>query len=431
MTEHDANPKEPGEDGPSEPVTGSGVATPGGTTLRHVARQTGAVLVATFAVQIVTFAVLAVSGAVLPTAIFAQLAIIVAATMLSATVWDFGISITIIKKYGETGSEAYLRRGFAVRIALLPLACLIGAVLAYGLDKPGIGLGVVLGAVMNFWNGLRSTDQCLQDYRSFVRSSIMFSALRAVAGTAAILLMPNPYLIAVALYALPVLAGPFSRSFRFVLEAFRPGRVQLREFLWYTTHVYLNAVAFTAIPYVPQFLIDHRLTDADVGTYGLILTFTSPISLIVYSVRSVLLPRMVGKGSDVENALWSPKGLGGIALIWTGLMLGGVLVSYGLDYVYAAKYPQVQQVFLIFFAAFSATALFGLLSLSVHTQGVPHLNMIISVVKLLMLVPVLLAYGTTLPQIVAMTAFTMVAGELALIIVLALGRRRRQPTPLA
>lgn len=394
-----------------------------GRLIRGVALHTAITFAATLAIQIATFAILALAALVMPTGAFARLSLIVAAVMLASTLFELGLNITSTKMYGDTGDEGYLRSALAVRVACIPIGALLGLAVWLGAGAADAGLGIALGAVLNLWNGMRATDQARQDYRSFTRASIAFALLRAVAGLVTLYLTGDPVKIALATYALPVVATVASKSAVMVAEAALGPTRQAWDMLWYATHVYINAVTFIVIPYLPQFVISHRLDATAVGTYGLILTFTGPVSLLVYSLRSVLLPKMLGPGRELEDWMWSSRGLAVIGAGWLLLMIGGAILSYGLAVFYGHKFPGIGPAFLIFFVGFSATAMIGLYSLSVHTQGVPQLSNAIGLAKLVALAVLLFTFSWSLYATIAATSAVMFVGELALAGALASLRR--------
>jgi O-antigen/teichoic acid export membrane protein len=386
-----------------------------GWILSEVARDAGVVFLSTLVIQATAFVVIALSGVILATGEFARLSIIVAATMLASALFELGLGLTVTKKYKESGDEVYLQTAFTVWLLVVPLAAVLGLGVALLASLPDFGLGIGLGGMMNIWAGLRSTDQARQDYGSFARSGFAFAGVRLAASAAALLVLREPVAIALALYAVPMLVTPLSSSFRFAARAFSGPLKSAAEFATYAMYVYLNAVAFIATPYIPQFVIAARADPVEVGTYGLALTFTGPLSLLVYSLRSVLLPKMLGPCTAVEDLMWSRRGLGAILAAWAALMAGGVLSGYGLDVFYGHKFPDIRPVFLIFFTGFSATAMIGLYSLSVQTQGVPQVSMAINVAKLAVLAILLAQWGGALLPTVALTAGAMAAGELALV----------------
>lgn len=390
--------------------------------LREVASHTAITFLSTLAIQATTFIILSLAALKLPVEAFARLSLIVATVMLANALFELGLNITATKMYGDTRDESYLRTAFAVRLALVPVSAALGAAVV-AVDLPDIGLGIGLGAVLNVWNGVRATDQARQDYRSFTRSSVIFAALRIAGGLGALFAFRNPAAIAIALYALPVVACAFSASLRQAREAFARPRPPLAGALRYAGYVYLNAITFIAVPYVPQFFVASRLDATDVGTYGLVLTFTGPVSLVVYSLRSVLLPKMLGSRSELEDMLWSRRGLAVILGLWAMAVLGGVAISFGLDALYGARFPHIQAAFLIFFAGYSGTATIGFYTLSIHTQGLPGLASLVGLVKFVALMLAAPLCGADLLAIVSTTAVMMLAFEIVLVALLA----RRRP----
>ncbi len=385
--------------------------------LRRVFQDAAITFLSTVLVQAVTFGISAASGLILDVHAFARLSIIVATLMLSSGLMEFGLNATATKFHGDTRDESYLGLAFAVRFALVPVGVAVGGTV-WACGWADIGLGIAIGPILNIWNGMRAADQARQDYASFARLSIVFALVRAAGGVAALLLRADVAWVALAVYAFPVLALSGSASGKFVRRAFSAPRPQLQGVARYAAHVHLNAIAFIAVPYVPQYVIASRLDATAVGTYGLIVTFTAPVSLLVYSVRSVLLPHMLGAASQVERLMWSRRGLMLIMAVWAGLLAGGGLVAAGLDMVYRHRFPQLEQVFLLYFFGYSGAAAIGFYSLSVHTRGVPHLASALGAIKLLVLVPAVLLCGADLKLIVSVVAAIMIVFEtiLALLI---------------
>lgn len=381
--------------------------------LRRICQDATITFLSTVLVQAVTFGILALSGLILNIDAFARLSIIVATIMLSSVLQEFGLNATATKFYGDTRDERFLSLAFTARLVLVPVGMAVGAII-WLCGCAEIGLGIAIGPVLNIWNGMRATDQARQDYSSFARSSIAFALARAAGGIAALLLHADAAVVALAIYALPVVAANVSASGKFVRLAFPMPRPKLDGVARYAAHVHLNAIAFIAAPYLPQFVISSRLTATEVGTYGLILTFTGPVSLLVYSLRSVLLPHMLGKAPQVESLLWSRRGLILILGVWAGLMAAAVVAAIGLDVVYGHRFPQLRELFLLYFFGYSGAAAIGFYSLSVHTRGVPHLASALGALKLLVLMPTVIVCGSDLVMMVSAVAAIMVLFEMLL-----------------
>lgn len=374
-------------------------------------------LYSTVLVQLSTFTVLALSGALLSLEDFAELSVLVASVMISSVVLELGINTTATKLYGEAEDERFLQIAVLVRylIALVMMA-VAGAVFWIGYETLAIGL--VLGGALNVWNGVRSNDQARQDYRSFLQSNVVFAALRFLFGLGALWYLKDPVSIAFGIYALPIAAALFSKAIRFRLRDLSITRAELRRSAGYAFFVYSNAVAFSGAAYLPQLLISERMGAADIGTYGLLLTFTAPLTLVVYSVRSVFLPKMLRAGNNIEPFLWSRRGLAVILLAWLAIVVAGCVCAVGLDMIYGVRFPLLRDAFLIFFAGYSATSLIGIYSLSVHTKGIPGIAASIGALKLAVLAAGIYFFADELLEVVALTASCMLLFEIVLVLLL-------------
>jgi O-antigen/teichoic acid export membrane protein len=364
------------------------------------------------------FVLLATAALVLPTKQFAALSLIVAATILSSVILDFGLSTTTTRYFGKTRDDGIFSTAFAIRLVLVPIAGIV-TLLLWASGAPELGLGIALGALQNIWNGARATDQACQDYDSFLRSSIAFAILRLASGLTVLALKPEPALIATAMYAIPLLAAHWSRSAR----AFRAVSSIQFEWNWgltrYAAYVYVAAISFAALPYAPQLILSSGNNEETIASYGVILTFSGAINLVFFSLRSVLLPMMLSADGRLEHALWSRRGLALTAGLFSSLILVGVVLALGVQLVYASKYPDIVPSFLVSFIGYAATATIGLYSLSVHTRGVPELNAAVSLLRLASLLVMSIFVPSSLLAVVSYVAFAMVGSELLLVVLVA------------
>ena len=386
--------------------------------LADVGRRSTQVFLTSALIQAGTFVVLAAAALLLPTSEFASLSLIVATTVLSGALFDLGLSTTTTRQFGITRDEGVFAMPLAIRLLLVPVAGAVGLLLwQSGLRE--IGLGVLLGALQNIWVGSRAADQARQDYGSFLRSSIAFATLRLAAGLAVIILRPEPILIAVALYAVPLVAALWSRSSRSL------GRLLAARPAWdwgmirYSAFVYVAALSFVALPYAPQLAMAATHDEASIATYGVILTFAGAINLIFFSLRSVLLPMMLSTGGRLERELWSRRGAVAVGGLFVALVVVALVLATAVQAVYGGKYPDILPSFLISFVGYAATATIGLYSLSVHTRGVPELNAGVSLLRLAALGLISVLVPPSLLAVVCSVAATMVGSELLLALLLA------------
>ena len=178
------------------------------------------------------------------------------------------------------------------------------------------------------------------------------------------------------------------------------------------------------MPYISQFIMAARLDATAIGSFGLILAFCGPISLLMYSLQSVVFPVMVGGGKALEDLIWSWKGLSVILCSILALIVGGAIVGQGLDFFYGHKYQGIATAFMIYFAGFSITSMVGLYSISQHTQGVPQYSNAINLIRVVTLTLLLSKFGTDLNSVILITVLTMCVGEFVLAALLGFRRRR-------
>lgn len=385
------------------------------TISRDILRKTAVTSATTFVIQLTTFAVLALAPLVLLERDFAALAVIVAATMLSNAFFDLGLNLTVTKFFGESKDEEWFISANRIRLLSLPLAGVLSLLTASLLAEPDIASGILCGAFLNLWNSVRSTDQARQHYLSFSRASMVFAGLRISFGSLALIVLRDPLAIAIGLYVVPVLAIRASISWPLLATGLRrTGRRSSRGMLKYAFPVYLNALVFVGVPYIPQLIVAERFGDLAAGQYGLIISFTAPISMLVYSLRAVLLPMMVSQEENIETVMWSQRGVLVIAGIAIFFCLGGACIALLLEQIYGQRFSGIGVSFLIFIAGFAITSAFGFYSLSVHTLGVPYVAMWISLAKMVLLAVLLNFHGHSLNHVIASTSSVMISGELLL-----------------
>lgn len=377
----------------------------------RVVRDSLITLMATLGNQASAFLLLGLSAHLMPVNDFARVSIIVATVMLSSALADFGLSITATKIYGRTGKESVFNASLRFKLFLCIFVFIVLCFITgfYGL-KDSV-LGVFLGVLLSLWNGIRSADQARQDYKSFARGSFLFSIVRMTAGLLVIFLYPDPILLVFAMYGVPVVFIGSCGGLKYLRSADGEGWLLIRGAIRYSWFTYLNAIAFVALPYIPQFLAAIRLSSEDVAKYGLIMAFSGPIGLIVYSIRAALLPKFFQSGGKIERALWSLRGAGVLLFLYGVFIVVGCVLSVFLDVAYGAQYEGVGGLYFWYFAGYSLTAVIGILGLSVHTLEIPHVSFGFGVLKLAALLVVLYFFGFTLSVLVYSVVLVMLLGE--------------------
>lgn len=392
--------------------------------MKRLFRQSGGVLVSTLAVQFSAFVTLAIAARVLPTEEFAQLSLIVAVVMMSSAFFELGLNVTATKMFGESGDDAVFRVVARIRYGVLALVIFAGLIFFIWFGQlHDLAIALALGAFLSIWNGMRAADQAMQQFRRFAKTSLLFSFFRLLVAFPFLFLCQDAVLVAVGLYLFPVLAiALFSGAWREILGE-KSKLIKTAEIIAYARFVYLNSILFIALPYFPQLFIGKYLSSSAGGSYGLIMAFSGPVGLLIYSLRATLLPKMFGKSDGLEDAIWSLKGLFILAGGWVFLSIFGTFLAVLIDYLYGDKFLDVQWAFLVYFVGFALTGILGIYGLSVHTLGVPQLSLYVNFCRVLALLLGLFLFGSSLMGVVLVVSVVMVAGEIALVFLVLRCRR--------
>ena len=391
--------------------------------VRRLIAHSGSTLAATLAVQVSTFIILLLSAQVLSTEQFARLSLIVAVSMMSSAFFELGLNVTATKVFGESRDPGVFGVTMRIRLGLVLVALGCGAVFR-GVAPVEFILGFTLGAVLNVWNGVRAEDQARQCFREFAKNSLLLAVVRLVVALPLLFVLQDAIWVAIGIYFLPVAVVLIVSSAWRRLFTKGTDELGVASVFAYAKYVYPNALIFIALPYLPQLLIAESLPVAAGASYGLVIAFSGPVGLLIYSLRATLLPKLFGQNGSIEALLWSWRGFAILAIGWVFLMLFGIGLSIALDVLYGDKFFNIGEVFLIYFACTSFAGVIGIYGLSVHTLGVPQLSLSVSVGRLVGLVIGLLIFHETLIEVVVVVSCVMVLGEMVLVVLLARRRRR-------
>ena len=377
---------------------------------------------ATLTVQASNFILLAVAARLLDTEEFARLSSMVAVVMISSALFEFGLNVTATKVFGESGDLAVFNVAAKIRIWTL-LVVALTSILFLKSSFRDVSLAITLGACTNIWNGMRAADQALQRFRKFVRNSFLFAAFRIIVTLPLLFLLGDAVSAAIGLYLAPmILLMLFSSGWR-EIRASSYGRIGIKEILSYAKFVYLNSLAFVALPYFPQLYIDEHLSSEAAAGYGLIVAFSGPVGLLIYSLRSTLLPKFFGSGS-LENDVWSARGFLVLLLGWFMLLGLAFLLAEGLEYLFGVRFEGIRDAFLVYFGGVSLTGFLGIYGLSVHTLGVPQISLYVNLLRVFALFFGLIAFGESLMSVVLVVSTVMTLGEVALLFLVYRCRQR-------
>lgn len=370
------------------------------------ARDFAGVLGANLIVNISTFVVLMAASHYLEIAEFAELSKCMALVVVGSVLLDCGLNLTIIKQSASDDGRSAC--AMLATKAWMALASTIAILLAVsGLISALWGVAICAAAMQNLWGGMRAADQANMNYQSIWRASALLSFARLIFAAPA-LASGSWSIVAIALWIAPNLVLALSSRNIFVGMGTITTYASLRQMWGYSMIVYISALAFGALPYLPQAFIDARLTSSEVGTFGLVLIGLGPIGLIFASARAYLLPRLMRE--DAFGRIRKDVIIAGAILF----LLSIIMAHYLLAYMYGSKFPQLANVFIIITSFFTLTLMVGLYTIKIHAIGTPHLELAVNLTRLLCLLIALTAFGSSLVAIAWIFGIILLCGEVIL-----------------
>jgi O-antigen/teichoic acid export membrane protein len=377
-------------------------------------KDTGRILIADLIVAVTAFLTLSIAPFVLSTEQLARMSLIIAAGMVLIIALDLGLGTSAIKRYAEAGEDRWLHAMAGVKMAVFLIALPIAAVLWMFPGGDFFALALLVGAGMNLWGGLRILDSARQRFDSYLGSNLKLAAFRAVIVPPA-LLAASPAAIIAALFAAPVAILCALRA-RHEPQMLRlPDQATRAGLFSYAPAVYISSVAYSALPYLPQLVLNARFDAASVASYGIVMTFIAPFNMVLVALRTYLTPRILKQTGEGFSTPFSFAGAK-LLTITLGLGLGAVAgLTVLIQLVYGAKYPQAAQLFAGFSFFFVMTSMVGLFNIRLHAHSLPHLDMTVNIARLAAAAVLLWLFAHSALAVAMITGAVMLIGEVALL----------------
>ena len=368
-----------------------------------------AVLGSGLVVNLATFMILALAPFMLPIEDFANLTLGVAAVMFLVIVLDLGLGITSTRQFAATRDPAYLSLSIKMRLAMFAaLGSLAGGLSLWPEARP-FAIALLAAATLNIWTGLRAVDQAREDFASFARASLLFSAARvAFAGVG--LASGSWIAVMLGLFTAPVIAIAFFKSSD-MLRTIKPKALSVATTsVRYARFVYMSAVCYGGLMALPTAIAGLRLDPVGIGTIGLASTFIGPVMLLNAAFRLVLLPRVAAS----ETAMRPKLNRAQIAMAAALTLLCAAGAGLLGDMLYGQRFAMVGPVIGIMTAGVLATSILGLLNLDVHRIGAPSVEALTNLVRLMITAPILWLSGASVLALALAAAACLVLGEIVL-----------------
>ncbi len=361
-------------------------------------------------VNLSTIIIVAIAPWFLSTEGLSQFVLIIAATMFGHMVLDFGLNISAVKKYAEARNSSYLSILLTSKFVILVISLLSLPFMLSGGKVQFWAVAVLCAATMNWWTGLRTFEQAKQNYDAYSKANLKFAISRLFMGL--IGLTSGDWLIT----SLAFFVGPALVVLIFEYNLVTTHLVPIKKsyiisLFKYSAFLHLDSIFHGAAMYLPQVFIASRLGATEIGTFGLIMSFAAPLSLVNASLRAYLLPRICTGDIQGRTLLVNPKfPIGLLALL---LATGGglMLASAILDFLYGANYPQLSKMFVVYMAFSILSITVSLFNIEVHRLGMIRLYATIRGISFTILLFLLWQYGTNFQSIVWIASTMFLAVE--------------------
>lgn len=371
------------------------------------------ILTSGLAINVTTFAVLALAPLRLDTAAFAHLSLSVAGIFFGSTLLDLGLSTSTVRQFAKTKDPAYLSLSLYSRALLVVVLWPIGLALLAHSDHQELGTVLLGASSLNFWNGLRAADQARERYIEFGRSNFLFAATRLIAGATA-LASGHWIAVSLALFVVPIALIVMVKA-PSILRLMRHNPAsKVEATIGYAKFVYLSALTYNAVVYLPQAVAAARLDAIAVGTLGVALTFVGPVSLVNNALRMFLLPKV--SSGNVTPRSSQPSNRRAWLLLSSVVMVSALiaLISIGAHILYGHQFPTAGIAVALLVGCYTFSSLIGLLNMRVHTLGKPEVEAYVNLVRLLVAGPVCWLSGSHLITLLLSGGAAILLGEMVL-----------------
>ena len=377
---------------------------------------------------------------VLGAAQFGLLSLILSILLTTSAITDFGLAISYVSLHvreSEKGTNLpeHTRAMFSLRIGLSALcACIALFVMPHIFYNLGVGdisfgfliltaLFLFFDSVFNFVLAMLQAEKAFNEYgtanalvnivRMFGIALISFCFLLNIEITICVYLSS---LIIVLFYILK--KRPLFRFDRLALIKIR----SFSEFIRWSRWTFLQTIANVFfvkldILMLGAFNIDHAL----IGNYSLAFVFAGILTLFQVTANTLLLPKVNSFRSYAQIEEHIKKMFKVVIVLIPFIVLGGVLITVFLYWIYSSTYPAGWSVFIILYAGFVFSLLatpFVLLAYSIERPDIPAYQNVVGLVMVfcmnLFLIPKYGIWGTAISFIIS-RAFTEVGTVIVII----------------
>jgi O-antigen/teichoic acid export membrane protein len=359
---------------------------------------------------------------VLGAAQFGLLSLMLSILLTTSAITDFGLAISYVSLHvreSEKGTNLhkYTRAIFSLRIGLSAVcACLSLLVLPFIFYNLGVGnlnIGFLILAsfflfvdsIFNFVLAMLQAEKAFNEYGS-ANALVNIVRMLGIVIISILFKLSIEITICVYLSSLIIVLGYILKK----RPLFRWDRLALlkigsfSELVRWSRWTFLQTIANVFfvkldILMLGAFHIDHAL----IGSYSLAIVFAGILTLFQVTANTLLLPMVNSFRSYAQIEEYAKKMFKVVVGLSPFIVLGGVIITFFLHWVYSTTYPSAWPIFIILYLGFVFSLLatpFVLLAYSIERPDIPAYQNIVGLVMVfclnLFLIPKYGIWGTAI-----------------------------------
>lgn len=287
-------------------------------------------------------------------------------------------------------------------------------------------------SLLNVWQTLRASDQAEGDFKSYRNNTYLYAGIRTICFFIFLLLNPSKQINYIYfihfLFTIPLsVLLLYNLGTRFRLKRFSFKFKIFFKLINYGKWIVASGVAFVLILRLPQMNLANAGQEGQLGLYGTSLTFLAIFSLINESVRSILLPEVIGFDSEEKLDKFKKKliSIFPIYLLICGFTVLGLSV---FQYFFmSGVYQQAIVIFIVQSIGLALTMFIGYYNVLIHNIGKPHIDAITNLLRISILFIVLPLIPQTALSFSLGLVSILVLGEIFACVVVSYNLRKSVP----
>lgn len=327
---------------------------------------------------------------------FGVLTLLVSFVNIGSMLLNFGGGIFLIKSYKLNQQKSVFNltliwniiQGVAICFLLKPLSILLSAVFPIlEQDIEAVSYTLIAMIFLNIWITIRACDQASENFTAFANNTFLYSGLRVCAF---LLFFFNDSLSLItyinSIYVIPlsiVIVYNLIQNLIPIQGSFKIDKLVslVIELINYGKWVVVSGIAYVLISRLPQMKLAHGSDQEQLALYGASLTFLSVMALVNDSVRSLLLPKVIGLES-AEKILSYKSTLVSKLPLYSIICSLAILSLVAFQYIFMGnEYQKAIIPFLIQSVGLAATMYLGYFSTLVHRMGKPYIDTVSNILR--------------------------------------------------